>query len=200
MDKRLFQLGLFMILGTLTILGQKRDTTFFADNRIRSIEMDQQGIKVLTVFNSLDGDNLLGKGDFIYSYFDSTMNMSRVVDIKAGRISREFWTSNNDTIYNTADFDKKFNKQITAFINYIYNNQSYSKEALEKRIEGNVKISFIVDKNGEITRIKPLTNVGSGLEDVSIQLISKYKKWGIITIDKVPVSCYFRFPISYRLQ
>jgi len=189
-----------MILGTLTILGQKRDTTFYADNKIRSIEMDQHGKKVLTLFNSLDGDNLLSKGNFNYSYFDSTMNMSRVVDVNSGRISREFWISNNDTIYNTADFDKKLNKQISTFTNYIFSNLSYSKEAKEKRIEGNVKISFIVDKKGYITQIKPLTNVGFGLEDVSIKLISTYKKWGIITINKVPVSCYFRFPIYYRFR
>lgn len=189
-----------MLLGTLTAIGQKRDTTFFANNKIRSIEEDQQGIKVLTVFNSLEGENLLVEGDFVYSYFDNSMNMNRFVDVKTDRISKEYWVSNNDTIYNSADFDKKFKKQISAFLNYIYANQSYSNEALDNRIEGLVKISFIVDKNGEITQIKPLTNIGFGLEDISINLISRYKKWGIITINKLPVSCYFRFPIKYKLQ
>lgn len=200
MDIKFFQLGLLMLLGTLTAIGQKRDTTFFANNKIRSIEEDQQGIKVLTVFNSLEGENLLVEGDFVYSYFDNSMNMNRFVDVKTDRISKEYWVSNNDTIYNSADFDKKFKKQISAFLNYIYANQSYSNEALDNRIEGLVKISFIVDKNGEITQIKPLTNIGFGLEDISINLISRYKKWGIITINKLPVSCYFRFPIKYKLQ
>jgi len=200
MNLKILLISFFTVLGINTAIGQKSDTTFFANNQIRSIELIQNETKVLTMFNSLDGENLLGKGDFVYSYFDNTMNMSRVVDIKNGRISKEYWTSNNDTIYNSADFDKKFYKQVNAFINYISANLSYSNEALAHHIEGNVRISFIVNKNGEITQIKPLTNIGFGLEDKSIDLISKYKKWGIITIDKKPVSCYFRFPLIYNLQ
>jgi len=60
-------------------------------------------------------------------------------------------------------------------------------------------IGFIVDKTGMITQIKPLTNIGFGLENASIDLLKKYKKWGVLYLNSKPISCYFTLPFTYRL-
>ena len=190
---------IFMTLGIMSIYCQKRDTIFYSNRNIRSIEIQKDKEKVLEKFNSETGENLLINDKFHYEYFDSIMQMRRVLDVVNYKIEQEFWISDNDTIYNLAKFEPDFDKKITRFFTYISNNLVYPTEALNKQIEGKVMVSFIVDKNGMIKQIQPLTNIGYGLEAASIELLKKYKKWGILYLNSRPINCFFRLPITYRL-
>jgi hypothetical protein len=191
---------ILLTLGILSIYCQKRDTIFYANKNIRSVEIQKNGEKVLEEFYSETGQNLLINNKFHYEYFDSIMQMPRMLDVENNKITQEFWTSNSDTIYNLAKFEPDFDKRITKFFRYISNNLVYPSEALEKHIEGKVKVSFIVDKNGMIKKIQPLTNIGYGLEIAAIELLNKYKKWGVLYLNSKPINCFFRLPIAYRLS
>ncbi len=190
---------IFVILGIGSIYCQKRDTVFYSNKNIRSIEIHIDKDKVLEEFNSETGENLLINNKFHYEYFDSIMQMHRVLDVENKMIAQEFWISNNDTIYNLAKFEPDFDKKITKFFTYVYNNLVYPSEALDKKVEGKVMVSFIVDKNGIIQQIQSLTNIGYGLEAASIELLKKYKKWGILYLNSKPINCFFRLPITYHL-
>lgn len=190
---------IFMTIGIMYSYCQKRDTIFYTNKNIRSIEIQKDGEKILQDFYSEKGENLLIKNSFHYEYFDSIMQMSRILDVDNKKIIQEFWISNTDTIYNLARFEPDFDKKITKFLKYVSNNLVYPTEALEKHIEGKVMICFIVDKNGMIKQVQPLTNIGYGLEITSIELLNKYKKWGILYLNSKPINCFFRFPITFRL-
>jgi len=189
---------IFMTLGIVSGYCQKRDTIFYMNKNIRSVEIKKGSEKVLEKFYSEKGENLLINDKFHYEYFDSIMKMPRILDVENNKITQEFWTTNTDTIYNLAKFDPDFDKKVMKFFRYISNNVVYPKEAFEKHIEGVVMVSFIVDKTGMITQIKPLTNLGYGLETASMDLISKYKKWGILYLKSKPINCFFQLPITYH--
>lgn len=189
---------LFLSIGVTNAFCQKSDTTYFENRKVRSIEVKQNETKVLTKFFSEDGENLLLKGTFKYSYFDSYMNLERIVEVEKCIITREYWINKQDTIFNRAKFADNMNEQVNTFYRYISRKLKYPNEAFDKKIEGDVMVSFIVDKTGEITQIKPLTEIGYGLETSAVELIMKYKKWGKIIVDNNPVNCYLRLPVRYK--
>jgi len=190
---------IFMTIGIMSSFCQKPDTTFYAEKKIRSIQYQKDGEVRLLKFFSENGENLLTDNKFHYENFDLNMGMSRIVDVANNKIVQEYWVSGVDTIYNNAKFEPDFDKKIEKFFRYISNNTVYPSEALEKQIQGKVVISFIVDKTGMITQIKPLTNIGFGLENESIELLKKYKKWGVLYLNSRPINCYFTLPFTYRL-
>ncbi len=190
---------ILMTMGIMSAYCQKCDTTFYSNNKIRSIEVEKNGEMVLKKFVSELGADLLTKQDFDYKYFDSLMGMNRIVDIKDNQVNREYWVSDQDTIYNRAKFEPDFDLKVSKFYKYVSRKLTYPTDALEKGIQGKVMISFIVGKDGLIKQINPLTNLGHGLETASIELINKYKNWGILYLDGKPIEVYFRLPIMYHL-
>ncbi len=190
---------IFMSMGIMSAYCQKSDTTYYSNKKIRSIEVEKNGEMVLKKFVSELGEDLLAKQDFDYTYFDSLMGMTRIVEIKNNSVNREFWISNQDTIYNRAKFEPDFDVKVAKFYKYVSRKLTYPTDAFEKDIQGKVMISFIVDKDGLIKQIEPLTNLGYGLENASIELINKYKNWGILYLNARPIEVYFRLPIMYHL-
>lgn len=190
---------LLITIGTISGYSQKQDTILYSNGNIRSIEIKKDNDKILLEFFSEKGENLLTKTNFQYEYFDSVMLMSRAIVIEDKKIIQEIWYLNGDTIYNRTKFEPEFDAKVKKFFTYVSNNLVYPKEALNNEIEAKVMISFIVDRNGIIQQVKPLTNIGYDLEKSSIELINKYKVWGVLYLNSKPISCFFRLPISYRL-
>ncbi len=190
---------ILMTIGIMSANCQKCDTTYYSNKKIRSIEVEKNGEMVLKKFVSELGTDLLTKQDFDYTYFDSLMAMTRIVIIKDNSVNREYWVSNQDTIYNRAKFEPDFDLKVAKFYKYVSRELTYPIDALKKGIQGKVLISFIVGKDGLIKQIKPLTNIDYGLEAASIELINKYKSWGILYLDAKPIEVYFRLPIMYHL-
>lgn len=56
----------------------------------------------------------------------------------------------------------------------------------------NIIIQFIVHKDGSISDITPLTNIGYGMEEEAMRVIKKSRKWEPATINGNPVNAYRR--------
>jgi len=65
----------------------------------------------------------------------------------------------------------------TNFTSFIKSNLQYPAQAIKDRIEGKVLIKFIVDAEGNLTNLEPLTSIGSGLEREAIRLIKSSSPW-----------------------
>jgi len=58
---------------------------------------------------------------------------------------------------------------------FFYKNITYSEEAIAKKISGNVMLSFDVLPDSTISNIAVLSNVGYGLEEQVVKLITPLK-------------------------
>jgi len=85
------------------------------------------------------------------------------------------------------------------YSNYISNKLVYPEIAQNKGITGKVFVSFVVNKTGEITNIKTLTNIGYKLEETALNLVVKYGKWGFVKLNNETVNCYFKLPVTFSL-
>ncbi|MGC4039985.1 MAG: energy transducer TonB [Flavobacterium sp.] len=61
---------------------------------------------------------------------------------------------------------------------------------------GKVLVSFIVDKDGSLTNIKVIKDIGYGTGIEVIRVLKLCPKWNPATQNGVPVRCEYRLPIS----
>lgn len=57
--------------------------------------------------------------------------------------------------------------------NYIYNNLKFPAEAKEREIQGTVRLSFVVEKDGSISNIVVVNSVGGGCDNEAIRLMQE---------------------------
>jgi len=63
-----------------------------------------------------------------------------------------------------------------------------------------VVAQFIVDKEGNISEIKPLTNLGYGMEEEVVRIIKKSPKWSPAILNGKPVKAYRKQPITFVIE
>ncbi|WP_205501878.1 energy transducer TonB [Rufibacter psychrotolerans] len=71
----------------------------------------------------------------------------------------------------------KFLSGEKAFKSYIKKNYQVPEQALNQRINGTAKLSFIVSPDGQVTKIKALSDLGHGIEENLMEAIGKMPKW-----------------------
>lgn len=62
-----------------------------------------------------------------------------------------------------------------------------------------VVVQFIVNKDGTITDVKPLTNHGFGMEDEVIRMISQGPNWNPAIQNGKPVKAYRKQPVTFQV-
>jgi len=88
---------------------------------------------------------------------------------------------------------KKLNKFIASHI-------TYPKEAIEKRIEGNVMVEFIVEKDGAISNIKVIKSVSAELDQEAIRVVKMMPNWKPGKHNGELVRCFYTIPIKFSLE
>lgn len=63
-----------------------------------------------------------------------------------------------------------------------------------------VIVQFIVDKNGNISDVKTLTNFGYGMEEEVLRIIKKGPSWLPANQSKRPVKAYRKQPITFVIE
>ncbi|QKJ32043.1 M56 family metallopeptidase [Mucilaginibacter mali] len=66
---------------------------------------------------------------------------------------------------------------MSAFGRYLGNNIRYPQEAREKRIQGKVYVSFVVEKDGSLSDVRALRDIGGGLGDEAVRVIEQSPRW-----------------------
>ena len=102
---------------------------------------------------------------------------------------------------------KKEQKRCTqsALMKYIYNSFKYPKVAKDNGIEGLILVSFVVNKDGQIDKIKLLKDIGGGCGQVALDVIQKMAtdenvKWEAGVQGDKKVNVQFTVPLRLRLK
>ena len=82
-----------------------------------------------------------------------------------------------EEIFLTVDSPPMPQGRLRGYYRYISNNLKYPAEAAKKKIEGRVFLQFVVEKDGSLTDIKLLTNLGYGCDEEAMRLIKNMPKW-----------------------
>ena len=83
---------------------------------------------------------------------------------------------------------------------YIADNIKYPPLAKEYGITGKVYVSFIIEKDGTISNVKCIRDIGAGCCDEAILLVESMPKWNPGIQKGKPVRTQFNLPITFDLQ
>jgi len=86
-----------------------------------------------------------------------------------------------------------------AFAKYLSRNLRYPELARENGIYGKILVSFIIEKNGDLSNIAILRGIGSGCDEEAIRVLSKSPKWKAGIQNKQNVRVAYTIPIHFKL-
>jgi len=112
--------------------------------------------------------------------------------------------ADNSYVYSMSDCDKQpqfFHSDLKHFMDaWVYSYVKYPQSAVDKRIQGTVNVSFIIEKDGSVTNVKVEKGVDELIDDEAVRVISASPKWIAGEIGRKKVRCRITVPVEFRLQ
>ncbi|MEO8762018.1 MAG: energy transducer TonB [Bacteroidia bacterium] len=102
-------------------------------------------------------------------------------------------------IYENAQQPPAFNSADKTFPEFVYSNLQYPETAVRQNIEGNVKLTFIVETDGQVSNIKILNGVNGGCTFEAIRVIG-LTKWKPAVRDNQYVRYKMPFTMGFSLK
>ncbi len=87
-----------------------------------------------------------------------------------------------------------------SLVAYLERTIIYPDSAKEMKISGTVYISFVVEEDGSISRVKLLRGIGGGCDEVALEAIRNMPKWEPEKMMGVPAAVGMKIPIKFSLD
>lgn len=102
-----------------------------------------------------------------------------------------------EEVYLVVDTDPKFPGGLDALEQYLADNVRYPKPAIDNGITGKVYISFVVEKDGSITNVKLLHDIGGGCGEEAVRAVKAMPKWTPGRQNGKVVRTQFNLPVKF---
>lgn len=83
---------------------------------------------------------------------------------------------------------------------YLAKEIKYPKNALENGVQGKVTLSFIINKNGEVSDVEVLGKVGFGCDEEAIRVLKEMPKWKAGEQNNRKVAVKLVLPIMFEVN
>ena len=83
---------------------------------------------------------------------------------------------------------------------YIGRNIKYPETAKKEKIQGRVFVTFVIEKDGQVSSAKILRDIGGGCGEEAIRVVKNMPKWKPGTQRGKPVRVQFNLPIMFQLE
>lgn len=87
-----------------------------------------------------------------------------------------------------------------AFMQWIGRNYQYPHQAVKQGVSGTMKLRFIVEKDGSITQVEILNDLGYGTGEEAIRVLKHSPRWKPALTTGKPVRSWCTLPITIRLS
>jgi beta-lactamase regulating signal transducer with metallopeptidase domain len=120
--------------------------------------------------------------------------------VKATTITEVPTKKQESDLYNLAELTEKpeYQTGLEAFYQYIGSNYKIPEEISTKKISGKIFASFIVEKDGSLSNIKILRDMGYGTGDETIRVLKESPKWKPGKMNGKPVRTQYSLPITIK--
>ncbi len=110
----------------------------------------------------------------------------------------------NEIAYFNYEILPEYPGGVNVLLQLVYKEIKYPKKARRKGTEGQVVISFVIDKNGTMSNMKISKSVSDELDKEVIRVLTKIKeentKWKPGTQDGEAISVLYNLPVLFRLK
>ena len=105
-----------------------------------------------------------------------------------------------DNVFDVVEQMPQFSGGTEALLKYLAENVRYPKEAEEKSLQGRVIATFVVEKDGSISRAKVVKSVDPLLDEEALRVVNSMPNWTPGRQNGEPVAVKYTIPISFKLQ
>ncbi len=117
-----------------------------------------------------------------------------------GEIDAEVTETSSDHIFQSVEIDPQPPGGMRAFMEWVGKNYDYPQSAIEAGVNGQVQVSFVVERDGSLTDIKVVRDLKYGTGDAAVKLLNKAAKWSPGVQNGWPVRVAYTLPIRLNLQ
>ena len=110
-----------------------------------------------------------------------------------------FTPTDEDKVFDVVEQMPEYSGGIEALLKYLSENVHYPKEAEEKCLQGRVIATFVVEKDGSISRAKVVKSVDPLLDEEALRVVNSMPNWTPGRQNGEPVAVKYTIPISFRL-
>ena len=104
-------------------------------------------------------------------------------------------------IYNWAEAAPEFPGGQNALYNYVNNNIEYPEKAIDDNTSGTIRVSFVVDEQGKVTRAHIVGNkLGNGLDEQTLKVVSNMPAWKPGKVNGKNVKTRLELPIAFQVE
>jgi protein TonB len=104
-----------------------------------------------------------------------------------------------DDVYEIVEQSPVFPGGPAAMMSFIANNLVYPAEARSNGIIGAVVVEFIVEKDGSLSNIKVIKDIGGGCGDAVVEVIAAMPLWQPGMQRDTPVRVKMKAPVRFRM-
>ena len=108
--------------------------------------------------------------------------------------------ANTDEVFKVVEVDPEFPGGEEALYKYLAENIKYPVMAKNNKVEGRVYITFVIEKDGNVSDAKVLRSVNEELDAEALRVINAMPKWKPGMQQGVPVRVQFNLPIVFKLS
>lgn len=151
-----------------------------------------------TEFEIVD-DNAVIEDEFKLQDFENVTDgslLTNTVEIKQELPEEE----EEQPIFTVVEQQASFPGGPTKLYEYLAKNIKYPQQARETGTQGRVYLTFVVERDGSITDIKILRDIGSGCGEEAIRVVKSMPKWQPAKQRGKVVRQQFNLPVNFSLQ
>ena len=104
-----------------------------------------------------------------------------------------------DEVFVIVENQPEFPGGDSALFMFICMNLSYPDQARDNGLEGLVMVRFVVKKDGTISNVKLVRDIGGGCGQAAVGMVKSMPRWKPATQSGKPVNCEFVLPVKFRL-
>ena len=105
-----------------------------------------------------------------------------------------------EEIFMVVEEDPEFPGGIDSLYAFIRRNLHYPEEAWNNKIEGTVYVTFSIEKDGSVTNVKVLRDIGGGCGAEAVRVVKLMPKWKPGKQRGIPVRTQFNLPIKFKMS
>ncbi|MFA7082779.1 MAG: energy transducer TonB [Bacteroidales bacterium] len=144
-------------------------------------------------------DNKTIEREFNISSFQQTSNVSASVSKVEIKVEEEE-VQEEKTIFTVVEQEATFPGGNEKLNEYLAKSIKYPQQAKETGTRGKVMLTFVIERDGSITDIKVLRDIGSGCGEEARRVVKEMPKWQPAKQRGKAVRQQFVLPVSFNLQ
>lgn len=108
-------------------------------------------------------------------------------------------TTDAPLIFTTVDVDAEFPGGLEELIMFVCMNVEYPEQAHKANVEGTVYSLFCIDRDGSVSNITILKDIGYGCGDEVVKMLQSMPRWKPARVRGKNVRSEFSLPVAFTL-